>query len=364
MEKESAKYRNNLERRRVELLKEYYDFNEQTKTFDVTLHFEKASDMFNERFDLMKKRVMKEEIIEEVAGLLGDIPKGYKADLSLVVDDYEGVPYEEILDAFHNAVKLRLARFKAASRRKYHKVAALIVIGVFLIALMILGEIMGWWGGESIEGRLFSYVLDTAGCVFIWESLYSALLERTSDASLGYIFSTRLSSVGLYHNDDSDEALLSERNGEVMIVEKERLGKKAGSTFLYLSGFFLVGAGVIGILLRAPSLASLFAQSGAIALVGGIMGFLSSLFLCGLGFLAIMMFNENFRYYVLTAVASVLILAIVVLSFASMFLSQNPPATIIASTASLVAMVLYVLGFVLTTVYHRQDIKRAIAGKE
>lgn len=360
MADKKRKYRDCYEERRVELLKKYYEFDEATKTFDIVLHFEKASDIFNERYDLLKKRIMKEEIVEEAARLISDVPKGYKAELSLVIDDYEDIHYEEILEAFHNVLDIRLIRFKGARRRKYHKVAILVLIGMSLIALMILGEVMRWWGGETMEGRLLSYFLDTAGCVLIWEGLYSALLERTPDGVLGYALSQRLSAIGLYHNDDSDEALASERNGEVVMIERDKLGKKAGSTFLYLSGFFLVGAGVIGVMLRAPLLANIIAASGELALVIALLEIVSSFFLCGLGFLAIKMFNENYRYFILTVIATVVVLGLVILSFVSLFLRGTSPAHIISSVASLAAMILYVIGFGLSTYHHHKDIARTI----
>ena len=140
------RYRNAVEERRVELLQKYYDFDETTKTFDIVLHFRRASEIFDERYDLMKKRVMKDDILEEVATRIHDIPKGYKAELSLVIDDYEDISYEEILEAFHSVLNFRVIRFKRTRRRKYHKVGALVLIGMALIALMILGEILQWWG--------------------------------------------------------------------------------------------------------------------------------------------------------------------------------------------------------------------------
>ena len=361
MGKKTFKYRNCLEGRQVELLKEQFEFNEETKTFDIVLHFAKASDIFNERLDLLKKRVMKDEVIEEVASMLNDIPRGYKADLSLVIDDYEDIPYQEILDAFNNVLRNRFIRLKRDSRRKYYKVGIIVTIGAFLISLMILGEIMQWWGGETIQGRLISYLIDTAGCVCIWEGLYSALLERTTDAALGYVLATRLSSIGLYRNDGSDQALLSERNGEVVVIEKDRLGLRAGSMLLYLSGFFLLGAGVFGFMLRAPLMASIVSTGGEAAIILiALFELISSFFLCGLGFLAIAMFNENYRYFIFTSIAAVLILGLVIGSFVSLFTGQSSPASIISSVVSLIAMTFFVVGFVLTTYYRRRDIKKTL----
>ena len=358
-----SKYRNCRQQRRVELLKEHYEFDEASKTFDIVLHFQKASDIFNERLDLLKKRVMKEEILEEVANLLSDIPKGYKADLSLVIDDYEGIPYAEILDAFHNILKIRLNRFQAAKASKYYKVGALVLIGILMIATMILGEVMQWWGGESIEGRLVSYVIDTAGCVLIWEGLYSALLERSHDAALGHTLSTRLSTIGLYRNDGSDEALLLERNGEAVIVEKEKLGQKAGASCLYLSGFVLVGAGLIGVVLRVPLYASMLTTSGSGPLVFSLLLFMelfSAFVYCGLGFLAITMFNENYRHFVITSIAAVIVFVLVVASIVALFLGQNTPVNIITAVISFLAMALFVIGFGLSTYHHRHDIKKTM----
>ena len=363
MAKKKNRYRNCHEERRVELLKDYYDFSEETKTFDIVLHFEKASDLFNERLNLLKKKVMKDEIVEEAARLLEDVPRGYKADLSLVIDDYENIPYGEILDSFHNVLRVRLSRYKADNRRKYFKVGALILIGTFLVALMILGEVMNWWGGEKIEGRLISYLIDTAGCVLIWEGLYAAMLDRSPEASLGYALSTKLSSIGLYRNDESDKALLSENNGDAVFIERDRPSKKIGSICLYLSGFFLVGSGVIGILLTAPTFASVLASNTSLGIVLAVIRFISSSLLCGLGVLAVKMYNENYRYFVLTAVVATVIAALVILTFVSMFVTQTSPSHIIASTASLVAMILYSVGFALSTFHNFGDIKRTLRRK-
>ena len=364
MASKKNKYRDCSEERRVELLKKYYEFDEATKTFDIVLHFEKASEIFDERFDLLKKRVMKAEVIEKAAELIMDVPRGYKAELSLVIDDYEGIPYREILEAFHSVLNIRVARFKRARRRKYHKVGTLILIGMFLIALMILGEVLQWWGGERIEGRLVSYAIDTAGCVLIWEGLYSALLERSEDAALGYAISSRLSAIGLYRNDGSEDALLTEHSLDTVMIEKDSLGKKAGSACLYLSGFLLVGSGLISIILRWPALVEILMASPVLAVVLAIIEIILSLFVIGLGFLAIMMFNEDYRLYILTAVMSVVILGMAVLAFLSLFSGGASTTNIITSITHLVSLSLFVIGFGLATYHNRRDIARTLGRKK
>ena len=359
-----GKYRNCFEERSVELLKHFYEFDEERKTFDIVLHYEKASELFDGRFDLMKNRTMKGGLVDQIASMLEDIPHGYKADISIVVDDYENIPYQEILDSFHNALEIRFARFKGGSMKKHHKVGILVLIGAFLVALMITGEFMGWWGGDTTRGRLTSYLIDTAGCVLIWEGLYSALLDRTKDATLGYMLSERLASIGLYRNDGTDDALASEAQCDVILFNREKRGKRIGTVFLYVSGFFLVGAGLIGVMLRIPTFAELIKASWGVALIFSILDLLSSVFLCGLGFLAIRIYNEDYRLYVLTAIMTGLVGALAALSLTNFVMGITNPATIVASVVSLTIMVFYVIGFILFSHYHWDDIKRTLRRKK
>ena len=358
------KYRSCREERRVELLKEYYEFDEERKTFDIVLHFETASDLFNERFDLIKHRVMKEEVVSQVADMLGDIPKGYKADISIVVDDYQDVPYQEILDAFHNALEIRFARSKGGDMRKYHKVAILTLVGTFLVSLMITGEIMGWWGIETAQGRLLSYLLDTAGCVLLWEGLYAALLDRTPDATLGFMLSKRLASIGLYRNDGTDRALISEDQCDVILRNSGTGRKKIGSMLLFVSGFILVGAGLIGALLRLPAFAQQIREGWGSILVLSVVEVLSSLFLGGLGFLAIRMFNEDYRLYILNAILTGIVGVFAIISVASLSFGHMTPTSAVVSILTLTVMILYVVGFILFSRQHWADIKRTIRRKE
>ncbi|MBQ4254711.1 MAG: hypothetical protein II721_01775, partial [Bacilli bacterium] len=136
-----------------------------------------------------------------------------------------------------------------------------------------------------------------------------------------------------------------------------------GSICLYLSGFFLIGSGVIGILLTAPTFASVLASNMSLGIVLAVMRFISSSLLCGLGVLAVKMYNENYRYFVLTAVVATVIAALVILTFVSMFVTQTSPSNIIASTASLVAMILYSVGFALSSFHNFSDIKRTLRRK-
>ena len=65
------------------------------------------------------------------------------------------------------------------------------------------------------------------------------------------------------------------------------------------------------------------------------------------------MFRENYRYFVLT-------LALVIFSFVPLFLGSGEMANVIASVSALLAMALFVIGFALSTYYHRHDIVNPI----
>ena len=356
-------YRNSFDERRVELLKEHYDFNEETKVFDIALHYQKTSDLFVESFDLNKKKMMKSEIVEQIGDLLNDIPTGYKAEFSIVIDDYEGISHQEILDAFNNALKFRATRFKVDNKRKYQKVGILILTGLFFIALMILGEILSWWSSEgSANSRLIAYLLDTLGCVLIWEGLYSALVERTEAVALGYRLSTRIKSIGLYRNDNSEQALISEGGDVIFSINRDKRGKVVGSMFLFVSGFALVGSGILNFMFTLPTLISGLSvtNNNVVLVLMFVLQVIFSISLVGLGFLAIEVFNENYRHFILIAVFSSLMLVFLIIFTTLLFIAGPSAQEVVTASISIAVMILYIVGFALTAYHRKEDISKAV----
>lgn len=132
---------------------------------------------------------------------------------------------------------------------------------------------------------------------------------------------------------------------------------------LYIAGFALVVAGLISVMLRAPLFAeSIKTSAGLTALLAG-MEFVSAAFLVGLGVLALLMCNENYRFFILTAILTILVSIFLGFSIISMFFSEAGPISIVTNVLSVVVMILFIIGFALSSFFHKKDIRRTVWGK-
>ena len=173
------------EEQTIRALKRYYPLNEDTHTFEIALRYEKASDLFEENTDTLEKASrVSDSITDRMSEILDDIPNGYSADVSIRVDDYEGYSSEQLMDGLKDTLFLRHRRFLREATRNGLKTGGLLVAGIVMILILTIGKQIGWWGGEDTISEILTYMLDTLGCVLIWEGLTMAFLEEPDE----YVF--------------------------------------------------------------------------------------------------------------------------------------------------------------------------------
>ena len=96
----------------IRTLAKYYPLNEETSTFEMALHYERASDLFEDNADNLEKTSrISESITDRMSEMLDDIPNGYSADVSIRVDDYESYTSEQLMDGLKDTLFLRHRRF-------------------------------------------------------------------------------------------------------------------------------------------------------------------------------------------------------------------------------------------------------------
>lgn len=92
----------------VSKLARYYRLDRKRKVFDIPMHFKKASDLFCGNVDFMDEPKISDKTTDMMVELLNDIPPGYKADLSITIDDYEGFSSRQILRGLNDALVLTI----------------------------------------------------------------------------------------------------------------------------------------------------------------------------------------------------------------------------------------------------------------
>lgn len=224
----------------IRTLAKYYPLNEETSTFEMELHYEKASDLFEENTDNLEQAPrISESITDRMSEMLDDIPSGYSADVSIRVDDYEGYTSEQLMDGLKDTLFLRHRRFLHEATRNGLKTGVLIVAGIVMILVLTIGRQIGWWGGDDTVSEILTYMLDTLGCVLIWEGLYMAFLEVPEEYVFEQKISHKISSIRFYQ-DDGDRAAASESRenlSALMAINRKELFAKR---LLLFSGFSVI----------------------------------------------------------------------------------------------------------------------------
>lgn len=227
----------------LERLKNYFSFDEERKTFKVPLHYTSTDEIFEDKLDLLSPK-MNDNVLETICRILSEIPKGYNADIELIIDDYKGYSKEQILQAFHDLILFHHHTFRREIRRKTTKVAWLVLSGIFIVLFMAIATIYGWWSKDGgLWDEVVLYGLDVLGYVLIWEGLYAALVEHDVDKSYNYITSKKLASISICEK-EAKNVLVKENTGDFMVGINNPKIEKITAFLLIVAAFGFFGAAI------------------------------------------------------------------------------------------------------------------------
>lgn len=337
--------------KQIEFLKKYYELDEARKTFDVVLHYKKASELFDEQIETIANPIMKEEVLEKITNILKDIPHGYKADISLVIDDFEGYDKGVILSSFNDLLEIGKYRFSDESRNKWLKFALLILVGILIIFSLNLAKSFNWWNifaEDELTGTVFGEVLNITSWVFVWEAVSIVFLRPSDIALTGSLILSRISTFSLY-NSDSDLAIAKETKDQITkhIFEKNTL-ERAGSLLLLFSGFAIIGLAFANILTSITQ----YDQYGAYVVTGVIFSVLYCINKLVTGVLAILLYKGKDRFRTPTLVVTIFDLLYILITIVSLFVGKFSVSALVSIILALTIHSAYVLGFIFYCISH------------
>ena len=345
------------EEQTIRTLTKYYPLNEAANTFEIALRYEKASDLFEENADTLEKASrISERITDRMSETLDDIPNGYCADISIRIDDYEGYSPEQLMDGIKDSLSLRHHRFLRVATRNGLKTGALIVAGIVMILVLTIGKQIGWWGGDDTVSEILTYMLDTLGCVLIWEGLTMAFLEEPEEYVFEQKISRKISSIRLCQGDNGRAAASETRENisALMAVNRKKLLAKK---LLLFSGFSLIGLAVawvlqtLGIIINpevfGEKVTAELIQDMGVALLAGAAGVLS-----------LRTYEEKMRNSLIVLVfAAAVILYTTVNGFTMLFRegSAATPIQMILYIFIIIAGLTFLAGHKMYLTHYRQD---------
>ena len=111
--------------------------------------------------------------------------------------------------------------------------------GIVLILILTIGRQIGWWGGDDTISEILTYMLDTLGCVLIWEGLYMAFVEVPEEYVFEQKISHKISSIRFYQ-DDRDRAAASQSRENLSALMAINRKKLLAKRLLLFSGFSVI----------------------------------------------------------------------------------------------------------------------------
>ncbi len=340
----------------LETLSRYYPLREETNTFEIALHYEQASDLFDENTDShgMAPRIS-DTITDQMSVMLDDIPKGYNADFFIKVDDYEGYSPKQLMQGIKDALFFRHRRFLNESTQKGLQTGALITAGVVMILILTIGKQIGWWGGDDTVSEIVTYMLDTLGCVLIWEGLYMLFVEESEEYVFERKISRKVSSINFYQ-EDKENIIASESRENIsalMAVNRKKMFTKRLLLVSSYSLFILTVAWVLqtlGVIITPE-------RFGEKVTADLILSMLVALLVGSAGLLSMSAYKETLHSSPIVLVLSAVILYPIINAFSTLFKGGHSisPAEAILAIFIIIAGLTYIVGIIMYFIQHRLD---------
>lgn len=356
-EKEAAKAerkrksRHPSAQRRLDVLSYYYPIDEERRLIDVTLHYDKASDILATEVGSKERPLVSADFLSKIGTIFDGLPSGYSVDLSLDIADYEGYDPKALMGAFNDALEINHYRSEKGRKRKWLSATIMVLIGIAILFIMGTGSVNGWFG-DGENASLISEVLDIAGWVFIWEAVSVLFLSPSETMTLGLMLARRLHELRFYKHGSEEPLEKEDRKALLANWRDDKPAKRAGDWLLLISGsaFFAFGIAYCFNSLMALFTMDLGLDAAQTTWYVVIVVLVSVLYILGgiggtsryIGKGPLYRFSGIYAIFLLAVEVSLLIVAIV--SGSNVF---GGPTGIFSSTVGLIIATAYVVGFFL-----------------
>jgi len=227
-----------VKKRQIEILKKYYEVDEEKKIVTVPINYEKASDMLYNEVSIKSPR-FNDDIFHEVRDIIDRVPFDYKVNVDYIVDDYEDYKASEIMESMNDGMELENYSLVKQSKHKWLVSAVLVLIG-FLVLFLKVSAVFTNFISDSSGKAVFDEIMDITGWVFIWEAVSTMFLSPTDEQMTSTAIKFRVSNFSF-----------KDKNGNVLAQETieeasnrwigETKVKRFGRVCLLVSGVAFCG---------------------------------------------------------------------------------------------------------------------------
>ena len=194
--------------RQNELLKKYYDLNSEQKIIDISLHYDRASDILDKSIGNPLHPQFKDEVLQKINSTILNTKQGYKLAINFEINDYENYTPKNIIESFNDTLELK--QYASRKKRQVKELISsiLILIGTLLLLLMAIVKQKNIIVDET-NNEIVCEIIDIIAWVFIWEAATMLFLEHSEQTIFALQIRKRVTSISFY------------KKGEIIPLEKE-----------------------------------------------------------------------------------------------------------------------------------------------
>lgn len=128
------------------------------------------------------RSLFKNDFFEECQQVITRFPAPYCLNAEIILEDWENHNPQELAKSFRDSLGIMQNTKRMNGRRALFLSAMFVIAGFLILALMVCGQNLGWFG-SGFSASLWEEVVDIAGTVFLWEAVTVVFLE-TSEQSV------------------------------------------------------------------------------------------------------------------------------------------------------------------------------------
>ena len=190
---------NSKENRQIELIKKYYDLDEEKQIITISLNYDSIYEILSSDFKEKTRPQFSAELLEKISSIIDTFPTNYKVDIKLNIADYDGFDPEVILTSLNDKLEMLHYKSKIVNRKNRIIAIILVAVGISVLAFMQLNGLNSWLE-KTGNADLILEILDITGWVFIWEAVSLLFLSPSEEGVLSLKFSKRVNHIELYQS--------------------------------------------------------------------------------------------------------------------------------------------------------------------
>lgn len=137
-------------RRHISNVSDFCDFDTINETATLHLRFSDVQEIIDSRLSTAKVPVISESAVEMLEEYIEYIPKEFKVNFQIEIEDCGGYDLKNLEASFNKTVKIRDSRDKTGYKQNQSKMGIFVAVGLILLLFVIFNSRFKWFASAGL----------------------------------------------------------------------------------------------------------------------------------------------------------------------------------------------------------------------